>query len=548
MASYRWSIKCNCAGTTLKSFRIYTQTAITIQVSGMASKKGAAVHCRIFIWLEDTDPEFADAIKRLCLEGALNPGRFFEGITFLYPTEETRSAIISGAHGNEAAARKTVETIRSHIIPLYLPNATAFKQAAADERLGNLHRKTLPLGDTSAKEVNLGSARITPNKTFKQLVYGDRETNLSVWDVTEGEVPQDGAEYTPPRRPRNKKKGGAGFAGGSTHGGSSVDRAGLTASLMGRLSGDPHCFTKAMNGLLLTIQSDPELYSGVVPMLCASPIISWYILAEPHKAGGHMLPDSLFERHVDSDVGAFAQAFSDTTFNTLGEETGAKVFSDHAGLRNAVETVRSQIWLGYKDDMNGLSGQIQDVYTQIMDTNSVAGFGPVLPLKTQQLLGDSASKKLWQDEFHCEMAALEREGDYEGMTQYALSHPGDDYDGERCLTKSPAGSVEPASDHRAQCKFLTNIPCFLGFARPASAVVATGGDADRGDYDRPADYTPSEMYAVLGSSSVTGGGTPDIRTVHELYHHLNAGMDLPPAFAKVVRQFPHAFSPHLPPM
>ena len=102
----------------------------------MASKKKSlARHCRIFQWVEAQDPEFAAAIRDLCLEGTLAPGKKGNGVTFLYPNDPAyRGEIVALAYSDEAD--KAVRLVESLIVPDALHKASEFQARKVGSRLG----------------------------------------------------------------------------------------------------------------------------------------------------------------------------------------------------------------------------------------------------------------------------------------------------------------------------------------------------------------------------------------------------------------------------
>ncbi len=159
------------------------------------SGKKLQKHCRIFLWVEGHDPALAQAIRDLCMEGALSPGRASSGVTFLYPTAAVRKEIIEKAYGPDA--EEALRLLDANIIPEVVRTPAEFRRVGGN-RLGVQLKVVGAEGSLVRLE---GGAVLRPAEDFSPL----RKDNIAVWTVEEGELPTEGPPAPKPSgavRPR----------------------------------------------------------------------------------------------------------------------------------------------------------------------------------------------------------------------------------------------------------------------------------------------------------------------------------------------------------
>lgn len=254
----------------------------------MASKKKDQLskYCRIFLWLSQQDPDFAGAIRDLCLEGALSPsGR--SGVTFLYPKDkEYRAEIVQKAYSEEAD--EAVQLIQSLIVPDCLKTGSDFERGPVGSRLGV--RYVVEKADPK-KVVLAGGVELAPAEDFSPLA--SRADSIAVWLVAKGRLPLTGEAYTPPQR----KPKGAGHATGGAEPAGSAARATLARTLEAEYAaclagGEPrqNPYLKKVGGLLAHLQSNaPEALDRAALALDLDPVIAFYLLVEPYKTAGEQI-------------------------------------------------------------------------------------------------------------------------------------------------------------------------------------------------------------------------------------------------------------------
>lgn len=288
----------------------------------MAASSGKKLqkHCRIFVWVEGRDPGLAQAIRDLCLEGALAPSKASPGVTFVYPTAPVRDEIVDKAYS--ADAEEALRLLDAYIIPQCLPSAADFRQVGGN-RLGVQLRAVA----TEKGCVRLeGGALLRPAKDFSPL----RKDNIAVWEAVEGALPTEGPSA--PKRVaargggRVRRRGGAEppqgpppiarekqpLLGDWEHLSARANIAIQVEAKFDKCMQKDGCrafdpYLDSVASLLLFLkEKDPDRFVGVLPLLDRDPVTCFYILLEPYKTRGTpLLPDDLlFGRSSDHWNGA----------------------------------------------------------------------------------------------------------------------------------------------------------------------------------------------------------------------------------------------------
>lgn len=356
----------------------------------MSSKKKptGTRYCRIFQWIEEQDPEFAAAITRLCLEGALSPTHN-PGVTFLYPDAKTRAELVKQAYGDDADAAEAA--ILAHIVPVYVETGDAF--ATAGNRLGTAF---------SAAKATSGSAEIAPGVEVRRepgfRPMERQAAKLAVWRVTAGAVPTTAPEpaqrWRAPRAPRSfgeEKKGAAEPPAGPSE---RYDRYRVArhvekefAALMDaspRCTEDPY-LDKVASFLEWAASHDEDAYHAVLPLLDLDPAVTFYLLFEPYRStergrggDGYVVSDACLSRwalrkatsgNYDEAVRSFQRHYKAAA--ERAGETPALVAETDKTRCDLLELKRSERCKG-----------VYDAYTA--------------------RYGDAWARWLWRDEFrHC---------------------------------------------------------------------------------------------------------------------------------------------------
>lgn len=452
----------------------------------MSSKKKPTLqkYCRIYQWVEAQDPDFAQAIRDLCLEGHLSPGGKKRGVTFLYPADAAyRQEIVAktyGADGDEAA--RMVEAL---IVPDAFVEGASFSQPG--RQVGNLAGVLLPVEKATSKAVHLaGGVELARCETF--LPRETRQSDIAVWLVAKGRLPTEGAPYTAPRaeRPPRARTGGA--EGEAAAAPAPASRAALALRTADRfiecLQAD-RC--RAHNPYLAVVVSflnwlaakHPERLAALRPVLDYDPVVSFYLLFEPYRtagAGPYLVPEELLAEWGGADC-----CYQD----------GPAEFRKHfAGLTNPsliaqVDAVRYEAANAGRD----MPKRVCAAYDELRAQNAVKGFGPVLPPEAAAAYAADCcrQRRLWQDEFrhwaHTQFAAVrtaptaaEAVAEFQQwLSAVATGYPGNDWDAERRIT-SPAimSGVGVKADYTALMVFV-NSTDFLYYPVAADGVGQVWG-------------------------------------------------------------------------
>lgn len=428
----------------------------------MASKKRIpAKHCRIFQWVEAQDPEFAGAIRDLCLEGLLAPGKKGSGVTFLYPQEASaREHIVQKAYTAEGA-EEAVRLVEGLIVPDALHKAADFQSRQVGNRLG------VPFGVESAggSKVRLtNGAELTLADDFHP--FERRAAQVAVWRLR-GHVPAEGSGYTPPARA--PKSGGNGPAPQGA-----AFRIGVFQAVLGEFArwaeapaGHSDPFLAAAASLLNSLDEDDLARVG--PLLDYYPHVTLILLLEPCKRSpGHLLSDEAVMRW--GNVRAYRESCALDYEGHL--RRGAPPQAPQRGA--AVDEVRANV-----DCHAGRAAQpaVAGAYTNLEVRNAISGLTGVLPPACLQAL--AGGKKLWQDELrHNLHAVLEpvvvgrHAGREVADKVWACCHayPGDDYARETKFGAAAlAADINPRARLIEMCLFVHSTD-FLYVLSPPEAV------------------------------------------------------------------------------
>lgn len=160
-------------------------------------------HCSILNYLEDTDSELADIIRKLCIGRLFNPRKGSAGITFLRPDSDLLSQIKKAAYGD--TPEEAVDIIKSLILLDHVESIDGFGNKNSD--IPTALRKKLPIASVSDKVVLTNGAEISEDKHFN--ARNDR-SNIAVYIISKNLVPTDGEDssFGDKLPPKKSKKGG----------------------------------------------------------------------------------------------------------------------------------------------------------------------------------------------------------------------------------------------------------------------------------------------------------------------------------------------------
>lgn len=486
---------------------------------------------RIFQWIEVQDPEFAAAIRLLCVEGILTPRR--SGVTFLYPDEAgLRNEITEGAYGENA--EDAVRLFRSLVIPDFLPQSGEFKARPIGNSLGVL------IGVEAAEGARVrlaGGAELVP-ADFRGL--SGRE-GLAVWRLVKGRPPLEGPEYKAPRaEPRPKTGGGpAPLPSGRGHLARQVEADFDRCMREGRCAAGNPYLAKAVSLLNFLRLRHPELYAAAMLVADYDPAVTFYLLVEPYKTRGEpLLPETALFGDAGWDGGdAYTDASAEyqAHFAGLSALGGAPVFADRAGLARQVDSLRQKFQR--KGDVRAAPKFVASVYAALAEQNSIGGANGVLPAAP-----GNAARKLWQDEFryiiHAAFAELQRSPVYDPAEFAELvgdirNHwAGNDYVRELRITdeKQIQSSVAPRDAFQALVRFICSTD-FLYMPVAPDAVGERWGNPADPECDRVYNRNFEALGALTRIRGMVRPGGLSPQALQELAIYVRANGRLPPEVA-----------------
>ena len=516
----------------------------------MASKKKTMVkQCRIYQWIEKQDSDFAEAIRDLCLEGALSPGGRSVGVTFLYPKDKAyRQEIIEKAYS--ADADEAVKLVESLIIPAPLISGADFNRAPVGSRLGVAYA----VESADNKQVKLaGGVELALAEDFHPLAR--RAGDIAVWIVTKGRLPLAGEAYKAPR-PGRSAKGGAARHGGAEAGmlgsrpllAAAVELEFDRCMLQGNGRAHNPYLAKVVSLLCWLRAKSADTYLKVLPVIDYDPVVTFYLLVEPYKTSGEpLIPGGLLfgdDGWNGAEMYDNAAADYEAVFSGLASQQGASasdaqgapavpyVFRDRAAAAARVDAVRQRL---ANQNPRQWPKLVQDAYAALAAQNAIQGMGPILPDVTLRAL--PAAKKLWQDELrftlHEALQSL-RAAPYATSTfasivrDLRLRWPGNNYAAELAISNVAdlQATVAPRLELLLLSKFV-NSTDFLYLPAAPEAVGGAWGSMDPSDqevYNRNA-VALGTLRRVTGMVRAAGVSP---QALQELRMYVQAHGQLPP--------------------
>lgn len=480
-----------------------------------SKQKGANTqYCRIFQWVDAHDPEFAAAIRFLCLEGTLSPSSSRPGVTFLYPTDDAyRAEIIQKTYSGEGDdAEKMVQAL---IIPDSLQSAADFRSRP----VGNILHTSYSVAKGDGAKVSLSGNTLEKAGDFKTL--SRRKDVLAVWLMSGSErLSTEAGDYNPPKSAPRSKLGGGG----------AMYREGA-GSVRSRVASDTeHAFDACMKrdrcksenpylgkvvGLLNFLKTThPSVLTTVSPVLDYSPFITFYLLLEPYKTSGEYL--------ISDDI--------------LNEWKG------HAGYASAVDD-----YLGFfpVESSQSALARADSVRQKILGSGNLRKYPKAVT--SPGVYPDA--KKLWQDQFRYVMWLAMSEvlaspkyssADFSGLIGSIRNNwPGNDYQSEAMLTALSESDVAPRTALFALTGLLKSTDFMYCPSSPQDAESKWGG-ADEPVLDQndwrvySADSAKVANLKATGGAMVHSAGISD-QCLSELKSYVANNGQLPPDVASLAK-------------
>ena len=492
--------------------------------------------CRIMLWVEAEEPELAQVIRQLCLEGALAAGKGSPGVTFALPTRELSATIVDKAYSSEP--EEALRLLDAHIIPQCLATAEQWQAAGAvGNRLGVL------LGPATVDDqggLKIKEARLAPADDFVPL----KKTNIAAWRVTEGRLPTEGVPAPRASRPPLKPPARKRRAGGSVYGGAAPGSAAgpcpqrraiarrVEAQYLEYLKDpagrvDPY-LDQVVSLLSWLKNTQREVFEAVVPLLDRDPVTSFYLFLEPHKQMGGEVPYLLTDVFDGPHPWIPGEGYADVgEFEPMIAEAAAAgkaylCYGQPEKLRVAIDECRVAITGpdGCKANALMTPQKIESAYLALHGTNKISAAGPVFPEKTLELL-HAPLRKLWQDELrmfiHTEMAQARADRSPQVFQKLVLDletlAPGDNYEKE--LVYGDAASVRDHVVSQYSSQNLVHWVCstdFLYFVVPREIVDTRWEGIPLAEHPLATDdfsvrnVEPSKIDAMAHGGTVVGRG------------------------------------------
>jgi hypothetical protein len=342
----------------------------------------AIVHCSIQNYLEDQFPKVHGLLAQRCSLGGLRPRRD-SSVTFLVPEKSDALAKLLESGKLEDAAKAT-KYINTHIIDDKFESLEDFQSKPIINRLGNTLSAVM---GADKKSVTIGDATIYKPSGRREFIT-DRD-NVAVW-VCKGELPEGSKGGS-----RSKKK---------VRGGAEGDMRRLVFDILSKqfaamnpLAPTANPFTRPVESLLdFLAATHGGWYNAILPMVTPDPMSTFYILMEPHKTSGYMLPDDVIEgwNPSNKDLGVTGGGHRKTLLEHV--HAGGALYETR-GLLDREREAMIQRLVRSPEKIATTEG-IQREYRKLSVENKFGSIEHAVPKNTANIWAASPHLKQWQDE------------------------------------------------------------------------------------------------------------------------------------------------------
>ena len=150
-----------------------------------SAKKSTGKQCSIYKFLEKTEPDLAEAISDICMEGALHArGKY--GISFIMPDSGLMKKIIEAAYSEEP--EEAANMLSACIITSFANNASNFPMESGN-KLG--YKLVVDKVDGKKVKFNGGKLEIEIDNSFKPMA----DKQLAVWKLVSGTPIMSGEKF-----------------------------------------------------------------------------------------------------------------------------------------------------------------------------------------------------------------------------------------------------------------------------------------------------------------------------------------------------------------
>lgn len=394
----------------------------------MATKK-IKTYKSIVEYLEKNDPVIATLLKDTCADYSLNiKGK--QGITFLVPKDASFRAKLNDLaySDNTDDVNKACDMLNALIIPDILKSTIDWMNKRDD--IPNSLRQAIEVDGISGRDIKLkNNARVSLEPKF---VDGSKKQNLSIWNLSGGEIPTDGKpsqfKYAQKTKGKKTKSGGVSVSNNNPISGLRkqiaievenaymFDRIGRTMGGSRKYSGDSsHSsekkerdiyleYTLNLINFIVNVKGDLALFYGRILPLVSFQKVDFYNFIEPHKnCGQYIVPDYVINEwySVKNSHNFNMQKIIDQIGEHLtiaGKTEQVKCYSDRMAILTAIDSSRMKIMQSSQTRPREIVDHIGKVYDDLSTNNRIDGLTNIYPPDLANIYASEKGLKLMQDE------------------------------------------------------------------------------------------------------------------------------------------------------
>lgn len=339
---------------------------------GGKSKKS----CNIMKYIERESPKLYAVMDELCFSVSSRTGQG-RAVTFLMPDASYVGEIVKMADSDTPEVAGSM--LRSLVLPDRYATVSDFETAKND--VVNLLHHKVDVKSVSAKGVEFGcGCTATPDAGF--IPFDTAKENFFVWSLSgKGRFPTEG------ERVERKQHSGSKVKGGARCGAMLRCTADIESSYREYLkNGGENPYEAAVDKIMSILAARGEndvTFQCAASVLDQDPLVSYYLLVEPHKDDDFFIPSACLEQ--EKEVGVTLQSYR------------SFIAPDNLQLRSARKALRDEILVQGTDKMT-VKKQIQAAYEALRETGSVKGVR-LYSDAVQKYYASKEYLRQWQDEF-----------------------------------------------------------------------------------------------------------------------------------------------------
>jgi hypothetical protein len=420
------------------------------------------VFCNLQKWVEQEHPTLAMMLDNLCIKSRLS-SKGKQGMTIIIPHKKDIAQLEKLAYGDTVEeAKKAVNILRAHILPMSLVTAMSWKANQA-----NLPNDQMPNGNTEFKsangdEVTLAGVGDTVVKIVPVTSYKIMAANqtTSVWEIKEGSLKWEGL------KPATVPERGSKVGGMSEE---SVARAKtdirtriileaevtfahdmVTGSQMTRFSNIPqelkefsdvvpgkkrNVFAEMLASLIqYALNADVVFFVERILPLISYSIMDLYYLLEPYgpcSKNGYLLDDtfvynwwSSYKLNPIIDMISILQAND----KFLGSDRSSEPYAYLSKSGKYLAAVKRKTDAIFESDATSADSkgmQLCKLYGEVINTNSIGDIKDIWPVRgCLEIWRECSCLKMLQDELRmmaaCKLHEWQNQFDLDEWTNFTL--------------------------------------------------------------------------------------------------------------------------------